>query len=54
MNSAGEKTFSRSEQNIIRVALIFLKNDFDEEDLETLGYTEEELQVKINHILANI
>ena len=54
MNSTGQKTFSRREQNIIKVALIYLKNDFDEEDLETLGCTEEELQAKIDNMLATI
>ena len=54
MNSTGEKVFTSRQQDIIKVALIYLKNDFDDEDLETLGYTDEELFKKIDHILWKI
>ena len=54
MNNTGEKVFTKRQQDIIKVALIYLKNDFDDEDLETLGYTDEELFKKIDHILWKI
>tara|TARA_Y100001963_G_C6435673_1_gene289033 strand:- start:96 stop:281 length:186 start_codon:yes stop_codon:yes gene_type:complete len=54
MNNTGEKVFTSRQQDIIKVALIYLKNDFDDEDLETLGYTDEELFKKIDHILWKI
>ena len=54
MNNTGEKLFTSRQQDIIKVALIYLKNDFDDEDLETLGYTDEELFKKIDHILWKI
>ena len=54
MNSFGEKKFSCRQMGIIKVALTYLKNDFDEEDLETLGYTDDELHKKIDHILLKI
>jgi|TARA_R110002110_G_scaffold45460_1_gene138555 hypothetical protein len=54
MNSYGEKKFSRLQIRIIDVALTYLKNDFDEEDLETLGYTDDELHKKIDQILWKI
>ena len=53
-NTNGSRTFSNSQVEIIRTALIYLKNDFDEEDLESLGYTDEELFKKIDHILWKI
>ena len=54
MNNYGEKKFSRRQIRIIEVALTYLKNDFDEYDLETLGYTDDELHKKIDHILSKI
>jgi len=54
MNNTGEKVFTSRQQHIIKIALIYLKNDFDDEDLETLGYTDEELFKKIDHILWKI
>ena len=53
-NTDGSRTFSNRQVEIIRIALIYLKNDFDEEDLESLGYTDEELFKKIDHILWKI
>ena len=54
MNSTGTKTFSRLQTRVIKVALTYLKNDFDEEDLETLGYTDDQLNKKIDQILWKI
>jgi len=54
MNSTGAKTFSRLQTRVIKVALTYLKNDFDEEDLETLGYTDDQLNKKIDQILWKI
>ena len=54
MNSCGDKKFSRRQMRIIKIALIYLKNDFDEEDLEALGYTDDELNKKIDQILWKI
>tara|TARA_A100001201_G_scaffold54939_1_gene53469 strand:- start:1951 stop:2136 length:186 start_codon:yes stop_codon:yes gene_type:complete len=54
MNNTGEKVFTKRQQDIIKVALIYLKNDFDDEDLETLGYSDDELFKKIDHILWKI
>ena len=53
-NTDGSRTFSGRQVQIIKTALIYLKNDFDEEDLESLGYTDEELFKKIDHILWKI
>tara|TARA_R110002110_G_scaffold216441_1_gene430482 strand:+ start:590 stop:775 length:186 start_codon:yes stop_codon:yes gene_type:complete len=54
MNDCGEKKFSRRQAQIIKVALTYLKNDFDEEDLDSLGYTDDELDKKIDQILWKI
>ena len=53
-NNTGGRTFSSSQVRIIETALIYLKNDFDEEDLDTLGYTDDELFRKIDQILWRI
>lgn len=53
-NHSGNKTFTSRQSRIIEVALTYLKNDFDEEDLDTLGYTDEELCRKIDNILWKI
>ena len=54
MNDCGEKKFSRRQTRIIKVALTYLKNGFDEEDLDSLGYTDDELDKKIDQILWKI
>ena len=45
--------FTKNSKNILNNVLN-KENDFDEEDLETLGYTDEELFKKIDHILWKI
>ena len=48
MNNSGSITFTPLQLKLIRIGLVYLKNDFDEEDLELVGYTEEEMHKKLN------
>lgn len=54
MNSALTKSFNHGQLKVIKVALIYLRNDFDEDDLDSLGYTAQQLESRIDNILNNI
>ena len=50
MNNSGSITFTPLQLKLIRIGLVYLKNDFDEEDLELVGYTEEEMHKKLDFL----
>ena len=54
MNSQLTKSFNYGQLKVIKIALIYLRNDFDEDDLDSLGYTAEQLESRIDNILTNI
>ena len=47
-------SFSSRELEFIETALQYLKNDFDEFDLDSLNCTEDEMANKINFLLWKI
>jgi len=54
MNTQLTKSFNYGQLRVIEVALTYLRNDFDEEDLDSLGYTSQQLESRIDSILNNI
>mgnify|MGYP001194162020 CR=1 FL=1 len=52
-NSVG-MSFSSRELEFVETALQYLKNDFDEFDLDSLNCTEDEMTNKINFLLWKI
>jgi hypothetical protein len=53
-NNSGGKAFSSQEVEIIKTALVYLKSDFDDEDCESLGLSEDELFRKCDQMLWKI
>ena len=54
MNNSGSIMFTPLQLKLIRIGLVYLKNDFDEEDLELVDYTEEEMHKKLDFLLWKI